>query len=89
MLRVRWCRQGPPILIVEGIIDPDHGEVLSIAGAAAVNGSEWLQLDLRKAVIDPHGAEALEAMKRTVWTLCGARVFEAPADHDEPSTRVA
>ena len=63
MLRLSW-RPGRAVLSVEGLVDFEHADILTIAAACAAAGRGELSLDLEGAELDDDGRRGLDAMVR-------------------------
>jgi hypothetical protein len=73
MLRMSW-RPGRGVLVIEGVVDRGHREVLALASTAAIGASDVLCVALDGAQIDAQGRDALKVMELDLWVRCAARV---------------
>ena len=71
MLRMSW-RPGRGVLVIEGVVDRGHREVLALASTAAVGASDVLCVALDGAQIDAQGRDALKVMELDLWVRCAA-----------------
>jgi len=62
MLRMSW-RPGRGVLVIEGVVDRGHREVLALASTAAIGASDVLCVALDGAQIDAQGRDALKVME--------------------------
>ena len=73
MLRMSW-RPGRGVLVIEGVVDRDHREVLALASTAAVGAGDVLLVDIEGAQIDAQGRDALKVLELDLWAQRATRV---------------
>jgi hypothetical protein len=67
-------RPGRGVLVIEGVVDRDHREVLALASTAAVGAGDVLLVDIEGAQIDAQGRDALKVLELDLWAQRATRV---------------